>query len=678
LGGGVSNGLEILDFDCEAEFLKPWTLHVEDQCPGLVKKLLMEKSPHGVHIIYRCPKVSIPGNTKLARKGIEVSGLGEHLYRGKKFQAQKIIEKYFIIPELIETRGEGGYCLIYPSKGYELKHGSFVDIPNITSEERDILINSARACNRWVSPQDIIGSNNKQKPGSNGLRPGDDFNERGDIRALLEKHGWIFRKNGNDGREHWARPGKDKGHSATLTDGKIFYVFSSNGHPFEAWKSYNPFGVFTFLEHDGDFSAAAKALSQQGYGKQEEKSKPVTKTKRTPCFMNTNKMIAEFGKKTEFLFREDLFPKSQPSAIAGAPKSGKTANMDAISKEVALKNPDCAVLWVCCEGFMGDHTDKWSKLGMPDNVYVLSDSNGKYQFKLDRWADQEFLNESIKALKEQTGQRVVLVAIDSLRGMQSMGENDSKIANIISVINSIVCDVNKSSLVYIVHTKKGKEAIKINRVSGSNSIVSGVREVYFVEKEGELTRKISLVETNVLGHNANPYRSVLIEDEDSFEILITEETDEKNETMQDRAEKFLISLFQKKEEYEVKEIFRLGSEEGLRSGTIKKARTKLGIKAERKDPADIHSPYICRYTLYNTCPSHQSHQGGKNSIKSIGDTVRKHNTETPKNNPVRTVRTVRTVGNEQESLLTKSNHKKNNNLNGNHLADSLSIKEAEI
>ena len=69
-----------------------------------------------------------------------------------------------------------------------------------------------------------------------------------------------------DGNELWRRPGKDSGgHSATF-DGHVFYVFSSNAAPFESERGYNGFQVYALLEHRGDFTAAARALLDKGYG----------------------------------------------------------------------------------------------------------------------------------------------------------------------------------------------------------------------------------------------------------------------------------------------------------------------------------------------------------------------------------------------------------------------------
>jgi hypothetical protein len=97
------------------------------------------------------------------------------------------------------------------------------------------------------------------------LRPGDDFNRREDITPVLCKHGWTLDHVASDGNQHWRRPGKMNGTSATLKDG-VFYVFSSSAAPFAANQGYSPFSVFALLEHGGDFTAAASVLRAHGFG----------------------------------------------------------------------------------------------------------------------------------------------------------------------------------------------------------------------------------------------------------------------------------------------------------------------------------------------------------------------------------------------------------------------------
>ncbi|MFI4911147.1 MAG: hypothetical protein ACIAQZ_05715, partial [Sedimentisphaeraceae bacterium JB056] len=92
----------------------------------------------------------------------------------------------------------------------------------------------------------------------------DDYNSRGDIASLLEKHGWKLKTQTD--QQCWWRPGKQSGqHSATF-NGEVFYVFSSNALPFDQNKGYSKFAVYSMLEHGGNNSAAIRALELDGYG----------------------------------------------------------------------------------------------------------------------------------------------------------------------------------------------------------------------------------------------------------------------------------------------------------------------------------------------------------------------------------------------------------------------------
>lgn len=237
--GKASENLEIIDFDNGGELFDSWVNLVGDRSKPLLDQLVIEQTPSGGwHVIYRCD-AEVSGNMKLAQ--------GQR--NGK-------------LTTLIETRGAGGLFLCAPTPKYELLQGDFTVIPTLTENQRDILLSSARQLNEhWVSadPEPV------QKTPSSGLLPGEDFNQRGDIKALLERHGWkyLYSKNDND---YYRRPGKDHGScSASLKD-RTFFVFSSNAAPFEPWKSYSPFAVYTLLECYGEYSVAAGELASKGYG----------------------------------------------------------------------------------------------------------------------------------------------------------------------------------------------------------------------------------------------------------------------------------------------------------------------------------------------------------------------------------------------------------------------------
>jgi len=231
--GAVSGNLEVIDFDNGGELYDAWRAKAPQ---GLVSRLVVERTPSGgYHAAYRCES-PVAGNLKLAR--------------GDRGGERK---------SLIETRGEGGLFLCAPSDGYELLQGAYDSLPVLTAEERQALINAG------VSLDEVNAHARASAPETHEGRPGDDFNARGDISALLERHGWTLLGQ-SDGNTLWRRPGKSEGGQSATFNGDVFYVFSSNAAPFESEKGYSKFQVYATLECGGDFTAAAERLRSEGYG----------------------------------------------------------------------------------------------------------------------------------------------------------------------------------------------------------------------------------------------------------------------------------------------------------------------------------------------------------------------------------------------------------------------------
>lgn len=105
-----------------------------------------------------------------------------------------------------------------------------------------------------------------------GLKPGEDFNQRGDIREVLRRNSWTFVEKNDDGVERWRRPGKEDGISGSLKDGAFWCFTTSTPIPSsqKTREGYAPFAVLAYLEHGGDFGKAAKALAAAGYGTKQE------------------------------------------------------------------------------------------------------------------------------------------------------------------------------------------------------------------------------------------------------------------------------------------------------------------------------------------------------------------------------------------------------------------------
>jgi len=265
LTGAISGNLEMIDFDCGGELFDRWAELVEAETPGLIQRLVIERSQSGGrHVVYRC-QAPVPGNMKLAQRAIISATSDPVAVGGKEHVPRKAGDHYEALVTLIETRGEGGLFLCAPSPGYALQQGRFEELPVLSDDERSVLVSAGRSLNDVVEPQAQAAA----FAGAVGGRPGDEFNERGDVRELLLRHGWTLAKGGDN--EYWRRPGKTAGWSATLKD-RVFYVFSSNADPFQPEQAYSPFAAYASLEHGGDYAAAAAALRVQGYGQSPDTS----------------------------------------------------------------------------------------------------------------------------------------------------------------------------------------------------------------------------------------------------------------------------------------------------------------------------------------------------------------------------------------------------------------------
>ena len=258
VAGRVSGGLEVLDIDDRA-LVQPWAEIVKELEPETFGALVVEETMRRrAHVFWRVPGAIVPCQ-KLAMGSLDEGGKG-----------------------LIETKAEGGYVCVAPSKGYRMVRGSFEAIPTITQDQRDLLIQVGRAFTRASPVEDAPRP--KARPGAaiDGDRPGDQFNRDGDWRSVAKAHGWEFARQRGD-VEYWRRPGKERGISASWNHvPNALYVFTTNGHPLQDGKAYSPFAMLATLDHRGDYSAAAKALHAVNRGPQSWPDERRTKRTEDP------------------------------------------------------------------------------------------------------------------------------------------------------------------------------------------------------------------------------------------------------------------------------------------------------------------------------------------------------------------------------------------------------------
>lgn len=256
--GDISGGLEVIDldlkYDITGSLFNDYKEMINDNAPALLRKLVVQKTQNnGYHFIYRCG--NIEGNVKLARRYTTEDEL-----KNNKNEKIKV---------LIETRGNGGYIVAAPSAGYEIIYGDMNKINTITKEERDILFTCAKTFN---SVYDSTPDKNlvKVKSFQSGLSPFDDYNNRGEIHALLEEFGWTFIKD-LKGNSMYLRPAGTGTWSAGWSEEKrLLYIFTTSSE-FDSEKAYSPVAVLATLKFNKDYSACSKWLYASGFGDRNDK-----------------------------------------------------------------------------------------------------------------------------------------------------------------------------------------------------------------------------------------------------------------------------------------------------------------------------------------------------------------------------------------------------------------------
>ena len=455
--GKVSGHLEIIDFDNQGELFQAWS----EKIPADLKaKLVIEKTPSGgYHVAYRCGE-EVCGNIKLAQ--------GER--EGK-------------LTTLIETRANGGLILCAPGNGYELIQGDYTHLAVLTAAEREILLQAAWSFDeKAMAGCDAAPANCNPvadasftdcSSGSFVLRPGDDYDARGNVREVLIKHGWTSLGFRGD-REDWKRPRKEgNGISATLQNG-YFYVFSTNAAPFEANQGYAPHRVYALLEHNGDFTAAANALIAEGYGQ------------ANPILPNIEEIVANLTQKHEekdvFTAAElrrtfkslkepiidGLLRRTEIMNIVAAPKTGKSWFILQLAHSLVMGFDFLGFPCKKCKVMIMDnelHKDTiasridWvgEKMNIPDDTPELENLIVNTQ-RLKRRSTAEIA----RVAEQIREQGIDVVIIDALYRALPMEVDENSNGQITQVYNQLDTFAQKSgaAVILVHHTSKGNQSGK--------------------------------------------------------------------------------------------------------------------------------------------------------------------------------------------------------------------------
>jgi hypothetical protein len=261
ISGAVSGGVEMIEIEGHAIAAgaadKLLAAAQDNDCADLLRRVFTGCSERsaggGLHLFVRVTDSDPLPNTRLAYT-----------------QSNKIIA---------ETRGEGGFVIVAPTPArtghepgskYEFLTRGPEQTAEVTGEERDIihlLMSIALDERTVVEPEPQPQRVAQRLPDLNDPTPGDRYASTHSWQDILEPHGWVKVSNtARDGAPGatWRRPGKTEGISATTGGpGDHLYVFSSStGLPSE--QPLTKFAVYTYLNHSGDFHAAAKHLANDG------------------------------------------------------------------------------------------------------------------------------------------------------------------------------------------------------------------------------------------------------------------------------------------------------------------------------------------------------------------------------------------------------------------------------
>ena len=274
--GKVSDNLFLLDFDLKydlsGDLYERWKKSVPVE---LLKKLCYNKTKNdGMHVYYQAEQgVDVGKNQKFAQRATTKDEKNktylDNLKAGKTKEEALQIAKNDKVRVLIESRGEGGYFLVPPSKGYSYVYGK-IGQHTLTKEEHEILIESCRSFNEYVIPY----TDRKQLSVDDRFEDMDNpfvnFDANGDAIELLEEFGWTVVSSFGD-NVRFKRPGQSSSKDSACynKEMKIFYVFTTSTE-FEPNKGYRPSSIYTMLKCNGDFQEAYDTLIDEGYGKRKE------------------------------------------------------------------------------------------------------------------------------------------------------------------------------------------------------------------------------------------------------------------------------------------------------------------------------------------------------------------------------------------------------------------------
>ena len=275
--------LEVLDIDLKVfsttseknNFWNEYLSILKDAIFDFDKKFVIYKTKNaGYHILYKTKRVG--GNQKIAK-------LKDHK------------------EAVIETRGLGGYVFMYPEN--KISELSYFEIQYISDADWNILMKISKSFN-YLEPKQDIDPKIKKVYAGGGLTPWKDFNNQTGIWSVISDDFTVVRDFAD--KTFIKRIGSLNYHSGIIYKRENLLWLFSTGTIYPHEKQISPYVAFTYKYHNGDYSASAKDLYNQGFGDRLKKELE-EKEKKVPD--NSDLIDHYLFNKSDLNFPLEVFPK---------------------------------------------------------------------------------------------------------------------------------------------------------------------------------------------------------------------------------------------------------------------------------------------------------------------------------------------------------------------------------
>ena len=275
--------LEVIDVDLKVfstttekdTFWNDYLSLLRDAIFDFDKKFVIYKTKNaGYHILYKTKRVG--GNQKIAK-------LKDHK------------------EAVIETRGLGGYVFMYPEN--KISELSYFEVQYISDADWNILMKISKSFN-YLEPKQDIEPKIKKVYAGGGLTPWEDFNNQTSVWSVISDDFTVVRDFGD--KTFIKRIGSLNYHSGIIYKSENLLWLFSTGTVYPHEKQISPYVAFTYKYHNGDYSASAKDLYNQGFGDRIKKELE-EKEKKVPD--NSDLIDHYMFNKSDLNFPLEVFPK---------------------------------------------------------------------------------------------------------------------------------------------------------------------------------------------------------------------------------------------------------------------------------------------------------------------------------------------------------------------------------